>query len=134
MTEAEARDYIARNHRGVLATQMRNGRPQLSHISYAVDHDGLIKISVTQSRAKTRNVRRDPRVSMAGVGDNWYQYVVVEGTAHIHDENPIPDLRRIYEMIQGKPHPNWAEFDEAMVRDERCLLCIRIDRLYPLDR
>src|SRR5438128_1847264 len=132
MTEAEAREYVAKNHRGVLTTQMRNGRPQLSSISYAVDHDGLIKISVTEDRSKTKNVRRDPRVSLLVLGDNFYEYVVVEGTARIQDENPVPDLRRVYEMIQGKPHPNWAEFDEAMVRDRRVLMHIPIDRLYPI--
>lgn len=133
MNEAEARDYIAQNHRGVLTTQMRNGRPQLSAVAYALDHDGLIKISVTEDRAKTKNVRRDPRVSLLVLGDNWYRYVVVEGTGYIQDENPVPDLRRVYEMVRGEPHPDWAEFDAAMVRDRRVLLCIRIDRLYPLD-
>jgi hypothetical protein len=41
-------------------------------------------------------------------------------------------LRRIYEMIAGKPHPDWAEFDDAMVREGRVLLSLAIERLYPL--
>ncbi|MBI3976892.1 MAG: PPOX class F420-dependent oxidoreductase [Chloroflexi bacterium] len=132
MNEQHARGFIARNHRGVLATIKRDGRPQLSHIAYALDHDGLLKISVTQDRAKTKNVRRDPRVTMTVESESWYEYVVVEGHAEIQDQDPIPDLRRIYEMIAGRPHPNWQEFDEAMVRDRRCILAIRIERIYPL--
>lgn len=133
MNEQEARDFIGKNHRGMLATIKRDGRPQLSNVAYALDHDGLIKISVTRDRAKTRNLQRDPRASLTVLGDNWYQYVVVEATASIQDdENVVADLRRIYESVTGQPHPNWAEFDEAMVRDGRVLLALSIDKLYPL--
>lgn len=129
MNEQAARDFIARHHRGVLATIRRDGRPQLSHILYALDTDGLIKISVTQDRAKTKNVRRDPRVTMTIEGESFFDYLVVEGRAEIQDEHPLPDLRRIYEMIAGKPHPNWSEFDEAMIRERRCIMAIRIERI-----
>ena len=133
MNEAQARDFIARSHRGVLATIKRDGRPQMSNVSYTLDDDGLIKISVTQDRAKTRNARRDPRVSMTILGDNWYEYVVIEGTAEIRDgQDVLVELRRVYERITGKPHPNWQEFDEAMVRDRRCVLAVTIERIYPL--
>jgi PPOX class probable F420-dependent enzyme len=129
----EAHDFVARSHRAVLATIKRDGRPQLSHIVYALDHDGRIKISVTRDRAKTRNLRRDPRASLAVQGDNWYQYVVVEASAEVQDgPGVIADLRRIYEMIAGKPHPDWVEFDDAMVREGRVLLSLAIERLYPL--
>ena len=50
------------------------------------------------------------------------------------DDGQLPILRRIYERIRGAPHPNWAEFDEAMVRDGRVVLSITVDRMYPLDR
>ncbi len=132
MNQQEAMEYIRQNHRGALATQMRNGRPQLSLISYALDDDGRIKISVTRSRAKTRNVQRDPRVSMVVLGDDFYQYVVVEGTGRIQEGTPLADLRRIYRKVRGEEHPNWEEFDEAMRRDDRTLLWIEIARLYPL--
>ncbi|TVR76202.1 MAG: PPOX class F420-dependent oxidoreductase [Sphaerobacteraceae bacterium] len=124
--------YIGSNTRGVLATIKRDGRPQLSHIAYTLDDDGLIKISVTEDRAKTKNARRDPRVSLTVIGDNWYQYIVVEGTAGFIDEDPLPALRKIYERIAGKPHPDWDEFDQAMRDEGRVVMTISIDRLYPL--
>jgi PPOX class probable F420-dependent enzyme len=134
MNAVEARDFIAKNNRGVLATIKRDGRPQLSNVAYALDDDGLIKISVTRDRAKTRNLQRDPRASLDVLSENWYQYLVVDGTAEIQEgPNLLADLRRIYEKITGKPHPNWAEFDEAMVRDQRVLLALKIERMYPLD-
>lgn len=132
MNEAEARTYLRQNHYGVLATIKRGGRPQLSNVLYLLDDDGEIKISVTQDRAKTHNARRDPRVSLAVVGDNFFQYVVAEGTARLIEDDPLPLLRQVYRGVQGREHPNWREFDEAMVRDRRLVLAIRIDRLYPL--
>ncbi len=133
MNQTAALAYIRRNHHGVLATQKRDGRPQLSHIVYLLDDDDEIKISVTQDRAKTINARRDSRVSLSVIGDNWFEYIVVEGTAHLIEDDPLPLLRHVYQGIQGKAHPDWPEFDAAMIRDRRLVLAIRIDRLYPLD-
>jgi uncharacterized protein len=133
MNYDEALKYIAENNHGVLATIKRDGRPQMSNISYTLDDDGLIKISVTEDRAKTKNARRDPRVSMTVIGDNWYQYVVVEGTAGFIDTDPLPALRHVYERVAGNPHPDWEEFDQAMIDERRIVMTISIDRLYPLD-
>ncbi len=133
MDDAAARAYLARNHRGVLATLRGDGRPQLSPIMYTLDpHDNLIKISVTQTRAKVANIRRDPRVALQVMGDNFYEYLVVEGTARLIEQDVLPELRRVYEQIAGKPHPNWQEYDEAMVNDQRLILAIQPERLYPV--
>jgi PPOX class probable F420-dependent enzyme len=133
VNEQQARDFIARSHRGVLATIKRDGRPQLSNVAYTLDHDGRLKISVTRDRAKTANARRDPRVSLAVQGDNWYQYVVVEARAEIEaGPDVLADLRRVYELISGQPHPDWEEFDQAMIRDRRVIMALTIERLYPL--
>jgi uncharacterized protein len=133
MNEAEARAFIAKNTRGVLAAIKRDGRPQLSNVAYTLDDDGRIKISVTRDRAKTRNLARDPRASLLVLSDDWYQYMVVEASTEIQDGPETPgELRRVYERIAGRPHPNWAEFDEAMVREGRVLLALTIERLYPL--
>jgi len=134
MTHDEALAFVRRNHKAVLATIKRDGRPQMSHISYLLDDDGRIKISVTRDRAKTRNLQRDPRATLSIVADAWSDYLVVEGTCDVVEENVLPELRRVYERIRGEAHPNWDEFDAAMVRDGRVLLSISVDRLYPLDR
>jgi uncharacterized protein len=134
MTHDEALDFIRRNTKAVLATIKRDGRPQMSHISYTLDDDEVIKISVTGDRAKTRNLKRDPRATLSIVADDWHQYLVVEGTCTVIEDDPLPLLRHVYERIRGAPHPNWAEFDAAMIRDGRVVLAITLDRIYPLDR
>jgi hypothetical protein len=67
-------------------------------------------------------------------GDNWYEYLVVDGTADVRDGDVEAALRHVYERISGKPHPNWEEFDAAMIADGRVVLAITIERMYPLDR
>jgi PPOX class probable F420-dependent enzyme len=132
MDEQQARAYVGRSHTAVMATIKRDGRPQLSNVAYFLDEDGTLKVSVTRDRAKTKNAKRDPRVSLACLDlANWYGYVVVEGTASFIDgEEALPELRRYYRRVRGEDHPNWQEYDEAMVSDGRVLMVITPDRFY----
>lgn len=132
MNREQALEYLKRNHQGVLTTMKKDGRPQLSKISYLLDEDGVIKISTTNDRFKAMNIRRDARVSMMAMGENWYEYIVVEGEGQVSEEGDLAELRRVYEGIMGKPHPNWQEYDEAMLKDHRVVLSLKIEKIYPL--
>src|ERR1700761_4030942 len=75
---------IADNSLGVLATIKRDGRPQLSNVSYYLDvRSAAIQVSITEPRAKTRNLRRDPRASILVSSDDGWSYAVAEGTAEL---------------------------------------------------
>jgi PPOX class probable F420-dependent enzyme len=131
----EALDFVrARNH-GVLTTIRANGRPQLSNILYVPGDDGLLRISITDSRAKTVNMRRDPRVSLYVPGDNFYQYVVIEGTAELspvatepHDDT-VEQLVAYYRAGNGE-HPDWDEYRATMVADGRLICAVHPERAY----
>jgi PPOX class probable F420-dependent enzyme len=119
---------------GTLATIRANGRPQLSNILYVVGDD-TITISVTDTRAKTANLRRDPRASLYVVGDNVYQWVVIEAMAELspvaadpHDAT-VDALVAYYRAGQGE-HPDWDEYRAAMVTDKRLVLTLRPERAY----
>jgi PPOX class probable F420-dependent enzyme len=119
---------------GTLATIRANGRPQLSNILYVVGDD-TITISVTDARAKTVNLRRDPRASLYVVGDNVYQWVVIEALAELspvaadpHDAT-VDALVAYYRAGQGE-HPDWDEYRAAMVADRRLVLTLRPERAY----
>ncbi|HYS01571.1 MAG TPA: PPOX class F420-dependent oxidoreductase [Candidatus Eisenbacteria bacterium] len=130
MDLARARAFLAGKHRGVLATIKRDGRPQLSNILYFLDDDGRIKISVTQTRAKTHNLRRDPRATLHVQGSSAWEYVVTEGTAgFIEGLGVLEALRHYYRRVAGE-HPDWADYDRAMVEDQRLLLSISVDYAY----
>ncbi|MCF4135740.1 PPOX class F420-dependent oxidoreductase [Streptomyces sp. Tue 6430] len=125
---------------GVLVTLKRDGRPQLSNVSHHYDPDeGVIRISVTDGRAKTRNLRRDPRVSYHVSTPDRRAYTVVEGTAelspvagHPYDDT-VEELVRLYRDVLGE-HPDWEDYRAAMVRDRRLVVRVRVERAYGIPR
>jgi PPOX class probable F420-dependent enzyme len=125
----EARRFIADNHRAVLATFRRDGRVQQSPVSAGIDAQGRVIISVTEDRAKTRNARRDPRVSLCVFPDAFYgRWVQVEGTAELVDgPDRIDALADYYRTLSGE-HPDWDDYRAAMERDRRVLLRFEIER------
>jgi PPOX class probable F420-dependent enzyme len=126
-----ARAYLEGKRQGILTTIKRDGRPQLSNVLFVLDpDDGRIKVSVTQTRAKTRNLRRDPRASLHVPGKDFWEYLVIEGQARlIEGEGVLAAMRDYYRKARGE-HPDWEEYDAAMVRDQRLLLSISLDRAY----
>ncbi len=127
---------IADNSLGVLATIKRDGRPQLSNVVYHFDPRALtIEVSVTEPRAKTRNLRRDPRASLLVSSDDGWSYAVAEGDAVLSapaaapDDDTVESLVSLYRSISGE-HPDWDEYRQAMVVDRRVLLRLPIGHLY----
>ncbi|HSK97885.1 MAG TPA: PPOX class F420-dependent oxidoreductase [Euzebyales bacterium] len=140
LSDDEARAFIAAHNRGVLVTLKRSdGRPQLSNVRYGVI-DGHVRISVTDDRAKTANLRRDPRVSLHVTSDDFWTYVVAEGDAQLSPVARTPGdetCRRLlayYEAAAGGPHPDPEEFFQAMVDEHRLEVSFAIGHLYPVRR
>jgi uncharacterized protein len=127
---------IADNSVGVLATIKRDGRPQLSNVSYYFDARNLVvQVSVTEPRAKTRNLRRDPRASLLVSSDDGWSYAVAEGAAELTppalavDDDTVEALITLYRNIAGE-HPDWDDYRQAMVTDRRVLLTMPIAHVY----
>lgn len=137
MTRAEAEQFLADHSNGVLVTLKSDGRPQSSNIGYAF-RDGSVAISVTDTRAKVANVRRDPRVSLHVSSDDFWSYVVAEGRASLSPvasqagDETCRRLLSLYETIRGEPHPDPDEFFDAMVAEQRIELTFAVDHLYPV--
>src|ERR1700723_900926 len=131
----EGLSFVWARKQGVLTTIRANGRPQLSNILYIPGEDGLLRISVTDSRAKTANLRRDPRASLYVPGDNFWQYVVIEATAELSpvaaepNDATVEALIRYYEGASGA-HPDWDEYAAAMITDRRLGFTLRPERAY----
>ncbi|MFG2602996.1 PPOX class F420-dependent oxidoreductase [Streptomyces sp. NPDC048514] len=133
-------DLLADGHGGVLVTLKRDGRPQLSNVSHAYYADErIIRISVTDDRAKTRNLRRDPRASYHVTSADRWAYTVAEGTAELspvaadpHDET-VEELVRLYRDVLGE-HPDWDDYRAAMIRDRRLVVRLHVDRAYGAPR
>ncbi|ABK72943.1 PPOX class F420-dependent oxidoreductase [Mycolicibacterium smegmatis] len=127
---------ICNNSLGVLATIKQDGRPQLSNVSYHFDPRAqTFQVSITEPRAKTRNLRRDPRASIHVSSDDGWAYAVAEGDAILtppaastHDDT-VEGLIALYRNISGE-HPDWDEFRQAMVDDRRVLMTLPITHVY----
>jgi PPOX class probable F420-dependent enzyme len=135
MELTEAFTFIKARKNGVLTTLRANGRPQLSNIFYVSGDDDVLRISITDSRAKTANMRRDPRVSLYVPGDNFFQYVVLETAAELtpvaadpHDDT-VEQLVAYYRAGNGE-HENWDDYRATMVADGRLILSLRPERAY----
>src|ERR1700739_4295577 len=130
---------IADNSLGVLATVKRDGRPQLSNLSYYLDARNVaVQVSVTEPRAKTRNLRRDPRASLLVSCDDGWAYAVAAGGAGLTppagpavavDDDTVEALITLYRNIAGE-HPDWDDYRQAMVTDRRVLLTMPIAHVY----
>ncbi|SBT50069.1 PPOX class F420-dependent oxidoreductase [Micromonospora narathiwatensis] len=140
MTDEQTRqaltDLIASRWLGTLATIKRDGRPQLSNVVYSFDREqGLIRVSVTDGRAKTANLRRDPRASFQVSSQDGWAYAVAEARAELTpvaerpDDPTVEELVGIYRAVQGE-HPDWDDFRRAMVAERRLVLRLHVERVY----
>jgi len=129
-------DLIASHKRGVLATLLPDGRPHLSNIGYAYDPaTQTLRVSVTDSRVKVRNLRSDPRASLHVTDRGFGGWAVAEGTAQLtpvasdlYDET-VEELIDVYRAIAGE-HPDWDDFRKAMVADRRLVVRLPAERVY----
>jgi PPOX class probable F420-dependent enzyme len=140
MIEERYATLLASRHQGVLVTQRTNGWPQLSNVTYAwFPDEQLIRISVTDDRAKTRNLRRDPRASFHVTSEDFWSYAVVDGHAELSEvaQDPhdaaVEELITLYRAAQGE-HPDWDDYRAAMVRDRRLVVRVPAERAYGMTR
>ena len=135
MDLATALEFVAERHHGVITTLKADGRPQLSNVAYALGGDGVIRVSVTDGRAKTANLRRDPRASLHVTRDDFYAYVVVEATAELTpvaaelSDATVDELVDYYRTVAGE-HSDWDDYRRAMVADRRLIVRLRPERAY----
>ena len=129
-------DLFAQLRGGSLITLKRDGRPHASVVLHAWDADRTtIRVSLTDDRVKTRNLRRDPRASYEVVSPDLSGWAVGEGIAQLTPVTEDPQdatadaLVELYRTLAGE-HPDWEEYRAAMVADRRLLMTLPFDHLY----
>jgi len=89
-----------------LATLMPDGSPQVTPVW--VDYDGKhVLFNSAQGRVKDKNVRRDPRVSLAIQDpENPYRYLEVRGrVVEITKDGADEHIDKLSKKYLGKPYP-----------------------------
>ncbi|NCT90885.1 PPOX class F420-dependent oxidoreductase [Cellulomonas sp. APG4] len=128
----ELLEFLRPRHHAVLLTHRRDGAPQMSPVTCGVDAEGRVVVSTYPDRAKAVNARRDPRVSLCVVSDDWDPWVQVDGTAEVLDlPESVEPLVDYYRAIAGE-HPDWDEYRAAMVTQGKSLLRVTIERWGPV--
>jgi PPOX class probable F420-dependent enzyme len=135
MELADAIEFARHNRHGVLVTQRRDGRPQLSNVMYHGDDEGVFRISITATRAKYHNLRRDSWAALHVTRQDFYAYTVLEGDVELTqpaadvDDATVNELVWYYEQLIGQ-HEDWHAYRTAMVEERRVMARFRPDRAY----
>jgi PPOX class probable F420-dependent enzyme len=139
MDLATALDFARSRRQTVLTTVRDNGLPQLSNVIYALDDDGVFRISITATRAKYKNLQKRPWAALHVTAEDFWSYVVLEGDAELGpvatsaDDPSIDELVDLYRALAGE-HPSWDEYRTAMVDEQRSVLRVRPTRAYGMLR
>ena len=127
--------FLTDHNLASLATLKRDGRPQLSQVGYHFDAGTqTFRISITGTRAKFKNLQRDPRATLLVAGGRW-EYLVVDGDATLGEITTDPHdaggdaLVDLYRTLAGE-HPDWEEFRTAMVAEQRLVLSVVATHAY----
>jgi len=129
----ELLDFVRPRHRAILLTRRTGGGPQGSPLTCGVDDSGRLVMSTYPERAKTRNARRDERVSVLVLSDEWNgPWVQIDGTAEVIDSpDSVEPLVEYYRNIAGE-HPDWDEYREAMIKQGKSLIRVTPVRWGPV--
>ena len=132
LSRDELLEFLRPRHKALLLTRRKDGEPQLSPVSAGVDPQGRVVVATYPQRAKVVNARRDPRVSLCFLSDDWDgAWVQVDGTAEVLDlPEALEPFVDYYRSIAGE-HSDWDDYRAAMVRQGKSLLRVTIDRWGP---
>jgi PPOX class probable F420-dependent enzyme len=134
----QALTFVGDRRNGVLITLKSDGRPQSSNVIYHAA-GGVVRVSITGTRAKYHNLVRDPRVSMHVNADDFWSYAVIEGDAELTpvaaapDDDTVEALIDLYRSMAGE-HRDWDDYRRAMVTEQRVVLAIRPTHAYGMIR
>jgi PPOX class probable F420-dependent enzyme len=136
ISRADHDALLATSRLGVLATIKSSGLPQLSPVAPFYDAEaGTLQVSMTEGRAKTANLRRDPRAALEVTSSDGRAWAVAEGPVTLVGPGTDPHgpeveaLVSYYRSAAGK-HPDWDEYRAAMVADRRVLMTMTVERVY----
>lgn len=135
MTFEDALALVASQRGGILVTLRSDGRPQTSNVVYALDGH-QVRISVTEDRAKTRNLRRDPRAVLHVSSPDLSAWAALDGTASLSPTTSTPGddtgqaLAELYTAVAGIEHPDWEEYHRAMVQERRLVITLTVTSGY----
>ena len=144
MEFSDVKAFFQSNHRGVITTFRPDGTAQTSIVVCGASpfdgEEAALFVTVRGSSYKVRNLRRNSRCNVMAVADDWRQFAVVEGAATLTDyrntdaEEMRVKLRAAFMACGDHEHPDWEEYDRAMVAQDAVIVVVQPERVYGLLR
>ena len=140
MNFEDVRPFMETHHRGVIATQRPDGAAHSSIVVCGAYEGSAAFVSVYPRSQKIRNLRRNPNCTVLAVREDWREWVSVEGTATLSDYTNTDAeefrlmLRKVYMACSATEHPDWDEYDQAMIAQEAVIVLVEPKRVYGLLR
>jgi PPOX class probable F420-dependent enzyme len=125
------RSFLENNHFATMATTKSDGTPHVVIIGVGLV-DGQLWSSSTQTRVRTKHVRRDNRATLCVIDRrNPWAWVAIESEVVIHDGPDAVDKNlALYKVIRGEPPEDLDEYRRAMVDEQRIIYEFRVKRTY----
>ena len=90
-----------------MATIAADGRPVTVATWYLLEDDGRVLLGLDAGRARLEHMRRDPRISLTVLAEDWYTHVSLQGrVVSIVDDEGLRDIDRLSRHYTGKPYSN----------------------------
>jgi PPOX class probable F420-dependent enzyme len=100
-------ELLRRPNPAVMATLATDGRPVSVATWYLFEDDGRILLNLDAGRARLKHIRKDPRVSLTVLGDDWYTHVSLQGrVVDLVDDEDLRDIDRLAGHYTGRPYSN----------------------------
>ena len=116
-------DLLRRPNAAVMATVRSDGAPVTAATWYLWEDDGRVLVNLDESRVRLKHLRRDPRVSLTVLAENWYTHVTLIGrVVELRDDDGLADIDRISTHYTGH--------DYAVRDNPRVSAWIEVERWY----
>jgi PPOX class probable F420-dependent enzyme len=122
MNREQRRQFVRGHRTAIFGYPRQEHGPAMTVVYYVMDGDEIL-VSTMAERSKAKVVRRDPRVSLCVLDENWpLEYLQVYGTATIDDDfdAAVDVLRRVVDLMAGEEMPRSTRGHvERMAREEK---------------
>ena len=107
MNQAERRAFVRSHRTAVFGHARAADGPAMSIVYYVMDGDDIL-VSTMGARAKARAIRRNPRVSLCVLDEQWpptYLQVYCDARIETEPERVVDLMMRIAGVMAGKTMP-----------------------------
>ncbi len=129
--EPEQIQFLQKHRFGVLTTIKKSGAPQATPVYYLYE-DGKILISANKWKHKTRNIQRDPRITLCALDEGpTNRHLQVSGRAVVTEEDLVETSTRIFRRFRSEIP---EDFPEWLKEQQRIILVLTPEQVAPRPR